>query len=215
MKVPQSRGQIRGCRVRTSNSSIQRSRRVRTHRTLASRNLDKELYLQQAPQPPYPYPQPQSNITGKIVGGIMLVAFTGVWIYRYFKNKREKKELKEESIAKDGASETEGSFQYSVSRTRQAVHIQKAIMYMTRAMNARSLQELESALKENSFNRRPYLNVYSQHIELMDLYRLFLRNSVVPRDFGVLLQLRTMLGLSEVDAVTLEKEVEQEQYFAI
>eukprot|EP01025_Chloroclados_australasicus_P009332 TRINITY_DN13583_c0_g2_i1.p2 TRINITY_DN13583_c0_g2~~TRINITY_DN13583_c0_g2_i1.p2 ORF type:complete len:243 (-),score=17.26 TRINITY_DN13583_c0_g2_i1:446-1096(-) len=216
MKVPQIKGQwSRGCRVRPSSQSTVRARRQR-FRTLATRSLDKELYMEQAPQ--NMYPQAQSNhVLGKVAGGLMLAAVVGVWLYRFIRNKRQsiRQSLSTENIAKDGGSEDEGAYTLALSRTRQAVHIQKAISYMARAMNARCMSELKCALEENQINRRPYLNVYSQHTELMDLYRLFLRNSVVPRDFGVLLQLRTMLGLTEIDAVQLENEVEKEQCFAI
>jgi hypothetical protein len=44
-------------------------------------------------------------------------------------------------------------------------------------------------------------------LQLMDLYRLHLKNGSVPPNFATLLQLREMLGLSPSDSEMVEEEI--------
>jgi hypothetical protein len=67
--------------------------------------------------------------------------------------------------------------------------------------------ELGRALTENQTCRSPLLDGLHPNEELCDLYRLHLKNTEVPPNFAVLLQLRDMLGLSAAQADALEQEV--------
>jgi hypothetical protein len=67
--------------------------------------------------------------------------------------------------------------------------------------------ELGRALTEHQVCRSPLLDGLHPNEELSDLYRLHLKNTEVPPNFAVLLQLRDMLGLVPAEADALEQEV--------
>ncbi|DBA99326.1 TPA: hypothetical protein ACH3X3_011930 [Trebouxia sp. C0006] len=98
-------------------------------------------------------------------------------------------------------------FKAAVARTRQAVSVQKAIGFIDASSPAKAIVELKHALEENGIARGPLLtNKYDKNDRLR-LYQLHLQNTEVPPNFAILLQLREMLAISEMDAEQLETEV--------
>ena len=65
------------------------------------------------------------------------------------------------------------------------------------------LQELSKALVNNSVCRCPATVAHTKD-ELHALYRLHLTNTEQPPNFGTLLQLQEMLGISQEEAERLE-----------
>lgn len=98
-------------------------------------------------------------------------------------------------------------YKMALSRTRQAVAIHRAIGFLNTKNTARAMVELRRALHENSVCRAPLVNAQHDTQQLQELYRLHLENSSVPPDFGILLQLRTLLDLDFDLAEKIEREV--------
>lgn len=58
--------------------------------------------------------------------------------------------------------------------------------------------------------RSPLLDGHCTHAELLDLYRLYIKNSdAIPPPFSSLLQMQEMLGLESSEAAEVEAEVVQ------
>jgi hypothetical protein len=77
----------------------------------------------------------------------------------------------------------------------------------TSTLHPRAMVELGRALQENAVCRCPLLDGSHSKAEVEDLYRLHLKNTEVPPNFAVLLQLRDMLDLSQQEADDIEQEV--------
>jgi len=99
------------------------------------------------------------------------------------------------------------AYQLALARTRQALYVQKAVSYMKAGQPARCLVELHRALDENSICRSPLLDGHQTQEELQDLYKVHLKNTQVPPNFAVLLQMREMLGIKPETAEAIEEDV--------
>eukprot|EP00899_Mesostigma_viride_P012008 jgi/Mesvir1/20808/Mv07910-RA.1 len=99
-------------------------------------------------------------------------------------------------------------YDMALARIRQSTCLDRAFQNMRSRNDIRCLVDLERALEQNSICREPILpGVYSSE-EVEEIYRLYLRSTGGPPDFGKLLQLRDMLQLSQVRARALEESVQ-------
>lgn len=99
------------------------------------------------------------------------------------------------------------SYQKALARSRQAVHVQKAVFFRKAGEYSRAMIELGRALQENGVCRSPLLCGQIPREELLQLYTLHLNSVEVPANFAILLQLREMLGLTRKEAEQLEEQV--------
>lgn len=99
------------------------------------------------------------------------------------------------------------AYQMALARSRQCMYVSKAVVHMKAGDPARAMVELGRALHENSTCRSAMLDGRYTKEELMDLYRLHLKNGPVPPSFATLLQLREMLSLSTAESEKVEEEV--------
>lgn len=140
--------------------------------------------------------------------GAVVVALMGA-SWAYIKKKEQDKIVAEQEV------EDPEAYLLARSRTRQAIHVQKAIGFNYSNIPPRAMVELERALKENAVCRSPILQGNHSQDELEGLYRLHIQNEEIPPDFATLLQLRNMLGLSESQAEQIEKKIQESDAFAI
>jgi len=170
---------------------------------------ERELNIGQSIDPP---PKPVSlPLWQKGIGIALIASVAGLLLVKQLTNNK-----RDNSGEADSLQDLQGSqdirqdskdFKAAVARTRQAVSVQKAIGFMDASSPAKAIVELKHALEENGIARGPLLtNKYDKNDRLR-LYQLHLQNTEVPPNFAILLQLREMLAISEMDAEQLETEV--------
>ncbi|GMH37973.1 hypothetical protein BSKO_05857 [Bryopsis sp. KO-2023] len=148
--------------------------------------------------------------TAAVGFGAGVVAFVAVsWAYL------KRKELDQKIAEQEKLDSDPEAYLLARARTRQAIHVQKAIGFNNSNIPPRAMVELERALKENAVCRSTILQGNLSPDELEGLYSLHIQNEEIPPDFATLLQLRNMLGISESTAERIEKGIQESNVFTI
>lgn len=170
---------------------------------------ERELHIGKSIDPP---PKPVSlPLWQKGIGIALIASVAGFWLVKQLTNNKRNDNGEVDSLqdlqGSQDIRQDSKDFKAAVARTRQAVSVQKAIGFMDASSPAKAIVELKHALEENGIARGPLLtNKYDKNDRLR-LYQLHLQNTEVPPNFAILLQLREMLAISEMDAEQLETEV--------
>eukprot|EP00210_Caulerpa_lentillifera_P004071 g3884.t1 len=148
-----------------------------------------------------------SGCNTMVISGVIMAAVLGVYFF-----------LKEKLFNSDTNSveeDDEKIYASALARTRQAIYAHRAVGFMNTNSPARVVVELERALKENSICRSELVHAQHSQDELQGLYRMYLLNADVPPDYGVLLQLRELLGISTKAAAGIEDNIYKMDAFSI
>eukprot|EP00210_Caulerpa_lentillifera_P004163 g3969.t1 len=148
-----------------------------------------------------------SGSNAMMISGVIMAAALG--LYSFFKEKLFNSDAN--SVEEDDAK----IYTSALARTRQAIYAQRAVGFMNTNAPARVVVELERALKENSICRCELVHAQHSQDELQGLYRMYVLNAEVPHDYGVLLQLRELLGISEKAAAEIENNIYKMDAFCI
>ncbi len=151
--------------------------------------------------------QPPCWIPPLIVVGLATL-FSAV-ILQNRKRKPAVRETDEVMLIPPSPQQDPRSYQRALARTRQAAHVTKALAFLKAGEPARAYMELGRALSENSICRSPLLDGHHSKEELVELYKLHLKNTEVPPNFATLLQLQEMLGLNQEEADKIELDIMQ------
>eukprot|EP00898_Chlorokybus_atmophyticus_P006114 jgi/Chlat1/6503/Chrsp45S05985 len=118
--------------------------------------------------------------------------------------------------AAEEAQPSEG-YEQALARIRQSTMMDRALAFLRARNDARCVVELDRALEQNSICRTPVMSSIYDQQDLYELYRIKLRTSQdgFPSDFGVLLQLRKMLVISDEDAEVIEEEARMADSFGL
>jgi len=112
--------------------------------------------------------------------------------------------LSREELIGDSSDHSD-EYRMALARTRQAVAVQRAAEWNRSRQTGRAVAELQRALGEHNVCRSAILPGSVEDVE--GLYTMALQNisAQIPPEYGVLLELRSLLGISKDKAEELEE----------